>query len=101
VRKNETLGDGAIRILNRETGITADKSQLDLVGVSEYFDKQVHCVSIVFKTRARSKSVVLDETSSEFGWFTRESCPPSLIPYYRKMLRLGGLDVGADGRSED
>jgi len=101
VRKNETLEEAAIRILNRETGITADESRLDLVGVSQYFDKQVHCVSIVFKTKVPSKSVALDETSSEFGWFTRDSCPPSLIPFYRKMLWMGGLGVGSDGRSEN
>ena len=93
LRKNETLADGAVRILSRETGITADKSQLDFVGVAQYFDKRIHCVSVVFTTRAPSRSVVLDETSSEFGWFTGDSYPLSLIPYYRKMLRLGGVEV--------
>ncbi|MDA4123745.1 MAG: NUDIX domain-containing protein [Thaumarchaeota archaeon] len=101
LRMNETLEDGAVRILDREAGITADKSCLEVVGVSQYFDKEVHCVSVVFKTKVLSRSVVLDETSSESGWFTRESCPASLIPFYRKMLRLGGLDIGPYGRSEE
>jgi ADP-ribose pyrophosphatase YjhB (NUDIX family) len=100
LRKNETLEDGAVRILGRETGITAKRSRLRFVGVTQYFDKQVHCVSVVFAMKALSKSVVLDETSSEFGWFTRESCPVSVIPYYRKMLHLGGVDVGPEGRGE-
>jgi ADP-ribose pyrophosphatase YjhB (NUDIX family) len=94
VRKNEKLQDAAVRILERETGITADKSKLGLMGVNQYFDERVHCVSIVFKIATRSKSVVLDETSSEYGWFTPGSCPPSTISYYRAMLRLGGFDVG-------
>ena len=101
MRKNETLEEGAIRILSRETGIKSDEPRFDFVGVSQYFDKQVHCVSIVFKTGARSRSVVLDETSSGFGWFTLESCPRSLIPHYRKMLSMRGLDTGPDGWSEE
>lgn len=101
VRKNETLEQAAVRILERETGITTDKSKFEFVGVNEYFDEQVHCVSVVFKTASRSRSVVLDETSSEFGWFTRESFPRSTISYYRKMLSLGGLDVGSRSGSGD
>jgi len=94
VRKNEKLENAAVRILEGEAGIKADKSKFELIGVNQYFDERVHCVSIVFKIATRSKSVVLDETSSEYGWFTRESCPLSTISYYRTMLRLGGFDVG-------
>jgi ADP-ribose pyrophosphatase YjhB (NUDIX family) len=99
VRKNETLEDAAVRILERETGITADKSEFEFMGVNQYFDKQVHCVSMVFKTVAHTTDVVLDETSSEYGWFTRQSCPPSTISYYRKMLWLAGFDVGSGNGS--
>lgn len=101
VRKNEKLENAAFRILARETGIKADKSKFELIGVNQYFDERVHCVSIVFKITVRSRSVVLDETSSEYGWFTRESCPPSTISYYRTMLRLGGFNVkSGDGSAE-
>jgi ADP-ribose pyrophosphatase YjhB (NUDIX family) len=95
VRKNEKLENAAVRILEREAGITADRSKFQFVGVNQYFDEQVHCVSIVFKITAPSQSIVLDETNSEYGWFTRGSCPPSTISYYRIMLRLGGFDVGS------
>ena len=95
VRKNEKLENAAVRILEREAGITADQSKFAFLGVNQYFDEQLHCVSIVFKITARSKSIVLDETSSEYGWFTRESCPPSTISYYRTMLQLGGFHVGS------
>jgi colanic acid biosynthesis protein WcaH len=101
VRKNETLENAAVRILERETGITADMSKLTFIGVNQYFDKQVHCVSMVFKITARSKSVVLDETSSEYGWFTSESCPPSTTSYYRTMLRLGGFGVRSGNGSAE
>lgn len=93
IRKNETLEAGAVRILERETGMRVDQSQLRFLGVNQYFDERVHCVSIVFRVRARSRSVVLDETSSDYGWFTPETCPPSLIPHYKSMLSLGGLHL--------
>lgn len=101
VRKNEKLESAAVRILEREAGITADESKFELIGVNQFFDERVHCVSIVFKIATRSRSVVLDETSSEYGWFTRESCPPSTISYYRTMLRLGGFEVGPGEGSAD
>ena len=101
LRKNETLENAAARILERETGITVDKSKFKLLGVNQYFDEKVHCVSMVFKTTSPSKSVVLDDTSSEYGWFTRESLPPSTISHYRTMLLLGGFDVGSDNGSNE
>lgn len=101
VRKNETLEDAAVRILAREAGITAEKSKLEFIGVNQYFESRVHCVSIIFRMTAPSKVVVLDETSSEYGWFTNNSFPPSTTSYYRTTLRLGGFEVASgDGSAE-
>lgn len=91
LRKNETLDEGASRILEREAGIRS--RSFELLGVSQYFDEKVHCVSLVLKTTVRAKSVRLDKTSSEFGWFTSHSELPPLIKYYEEMLTLGGLPL--------
>jgi ADP-ribose pyrophosphatase YjhB (NUDIX family) len=93
LRKNETLDEGASRILERETGIKGKRFQF--LGVNQYFDEHVHCVSLVMKTSVSSQKVTIDETSSDYGWFGAHSRVPLLVRYYKDMLTLGGLHFDA------
>ena len=93
VFRNEKLREAAMRVLQRETGLSVPSSSLRLRGAHEFLDAKEHTVTLIFSARNPTGTLARDETSSSLRWFARHNVPKSLLADYRDILSKAGIVV--------
>jgi colanic acid biosynthesis protein WcaH len=90
--KNETLDEGAVRIVRQELGIDAH-IVMQLGVYEDFFEKNplnvesgLHTISIIYLMIANDEEVQLDGQSGDWGWF--DELPERLC----KMISFNVLD---------
>ena len=82
IHKNESLKAAVIRVLEKETGLKADK--ICQIGTMSHLWPNVHTVTTYFTIQVNSEEVKPNDEHRDYRWVNRMS--PSFHPFVVEML---------------